>query len=1018
MASISQSFEDSGDVGDLQPGWSINLAATPHIIGEAAGGTGSVNSQVSARDDSLFVINDNVSTSYSSGFYDGNRIDGVVKSVSQTGNNVSISHSTQLDKYDADYNIPALTAGGIEPALDIASHLIGQSGILETYYHKLPGWGTSLCGHSNSFDADSNRVFGESKQTSYVYYNPSTGKYETINVEYLRNAVWADNYTHGDPFYIYPHVYADGLIGDSFSPIYEEANVEHLAYTFMLKEQLDEFGDPTGNFVTHSWGFDGNPMDNDFDYGFGCSIVIAPDSSVTVGFDVTEGGSPVEYKTTYYGTFLPNSWYTIYIKFSYGPDIAGSNRTRFYIQGAINNNNINFSQSVTLFTKPTWYSAWGTNGLVRDVWRYSEFVDMPNPAIVDTKYNYIVNNDFESNTAGWAVGAGAGATGYTLLRTANTLNFPHGLWSATTVAAATAGYDWYTVSNNVKNFNKPGPGGYATNVFSFYAKNYSSAVPSYIDIGFYDQLGTLITSQGFFLADEWDRYSHSILIDDTITEINIVIDVFSFAAGIFGMVFDAVQLEDNVLTDFWNASYNTNGPALRSFITANGQTYSREQYVEFPAIGEYINIPYIDYYSTQTGGIYGPLKPAVPGVKMNLWEYVQSAMAAYGYELTIGYGDTYTTQISSSLTEISNYSQVPSVTPTSSFSGRSVDIVYTNASVASGTEVYDAYDDGNKIITVKSKETVTVTINSNSYLNTINQPKRKFSLPNADGYFIVSDSTGVPVGGTNTNTAWEDYGGKVSVAINPDIPGAIDVTVTGPFQEIPAYPGPYKLAYSDGSNDYAALSILGNGVKVDNKTLNLQTGAVRAKTKQEVAKTVTNPFIGTLEQAYDAGLWVSADAAGPKVSFSAAASNIDFTKPPTGTIIHYGDSSYRVMDSSTSVISTSVNAQRYAISSTSDSVWSTKTVAYHDGIWARNKVQDKIIAPYKYIDIVNNSVKISNGYISFDVDGKPYFKFAVDGEGEAQLLFDTDGTPYYVYLTGSNSATLLELDTDFTPYHV
>lgn len=1046
---INQSFENSGDVGDLQPGWSINIAATPHVIGELSSGGGSVNSQVAAREDSLFVINDNASTSYipSSDLYYPTTLTGTVKSVSQTGNNVSISHSTQLDIYDVDKNIPSLTAGGFEPALDIAQHLTGQAGILPYGGTKLPGWGTSLCGHSAAFDADSNRVFGESRQTSYTYYNPSTAKYVTETVEYLKNNIWADNFTHGDPGYSYPFIYADGVTGDSFSPIYEEANTEHLAYRFILEEEYDSFGFPTGNILGHSFGFSGNPIDNDFDYGFDCSIVVSPmTGELIVGFDLSEGGYPVEYKQTYTDTFVANSEYTIYIKFSYGNDVLGSSRTRFYIQGRLYGNygatDIYFNESISLYTKPTWYSAWGVNGLVRDVWRYSEFLPKDRPDIVGNKYNYIVNNDFETNTTGWAVSAGMGATSYAIDRVANTGNFPHGSWSARTKASAAASGDYYVIENNIKNFSRPAAGETAQNIFSFYAKDYSFTNVSYIVILFYDQLGNVIYSGSTYLTQDWERYSFTdFFVDDTVTELFLEINVYAqygsaeyneyydsegnpfFAyAGQFGIIFDAVQLENDALglglTDFWNGSMGGNGPTLSGYITENTQQYSRKQYLAMPALGIYENIPSSDYYTALAGYIYAPLEASVPAVKMNLWEYLQNASSAYGREIRVGeYGQITYPAVGDYSPVIENYSQIPSITPTSAFSGRSVDIVYTNAEVVSGAEVYDAYDDSNKILTVKSKETINVTINTNSSLNTVSQPKRKFSLPNADGYFIVSDSTGMPVGGTNTNTAWEDYGGKVSVAINPDIPGALDVTITGPFQEIPAYPGPYKLAYSDGSNDYAAFSVIGNGVKSDGKTLNLQTGAVRAKTKQEVAKTVNNPFIGTLAQAYDKGLWVSSDAAGPKVSLSATASNSNFPILPAGNIVSYGDSSYRILDCSMSNTSTSFNAQRYAISLASDFIWNSRTVAYHDGVWANNKVQDKVIAPYKYIDISTSSMKITNGYIGFDEYGQ-YFKFAQDGDGEAELLFDTDGTPYYEYLTTSNTATLLNLDVDFAPYYV
>ena len=288
MASINQYFPESpDDLGELSPGWSINSFATPHVIGESAGGTGSVNTQYSAREDSLFVISDNAQTSYSDGFYT-KYYNGIVKSVSQAGNNISISQATQLDKYDADYNIPQLTNGGIAPVVDIASILVGDSGLnpyglnVDGNAAPFPGHATSLCGHSNFYDAEHNRVIGESKTTTYNYYNPATGKDETINVEYLRNAIWADDYVQASNLYIY----ANGVTGDSFSPINSEANVEHIAYKFVFEEELDIDGIPTGNLIGHTWGFSGNPIYAGSDYGFQCNIVMSPSTSELIaGFD-------------------------------------------------------------------------------------------------------------------------------------------------------------------------------------------------------------------------------------------------------------------------------------------------------------------------------------------------------------------------------------------------------------------------------------------------------------------------------------------------------------------------------------------------------------------------------------------------------------------------------------------------------------------------------------------------------------------------------------------------------------
>ena len=110
--SIDISMTGSGTIGEIQPGWTVNEYATPVTPGETSGGTGQVNVSASANDDTLFIVNNAITTTEQS----LGSISGVVKAVNQTGIGASFSHNTQLSLFDANLSIPALGAGGVVPA--------------------------------------------------------------------------------------------------------------------------------------------------------------------------------------------------------------------------------------------------------------------------------------------------------------------------------------------------------------------------------------------------------------------------------------------------------------------------------------------------------------------------------------------------------------------------------------------------------------------------------------------------------------------------------------------------------------------------------------------------------------------------------------------------------------------------------------------------------------------------------------------------------------------------------------
>lgn len=327
-----------------------------------------------------------------------------------------------------------------------------------------------------------------------------------------------------------------------------------------------------------------------------------------------------------------------------------------------------------------------------------------------------------------------------------------------------------------------------------------------------------------------------------------------------------------------------------------------------------------------------------------VWDWLQDACAAYGWEIGLD-GDVVTARpVGTRTLDTANFAASPTLTPTTTRTGRSVDVVWNNASVVVGGEVYDARSDDNRIVSVGAAQETVTRIQTNAYLTSIVQPTRTTTFIPGQGTYYVIDSTGLPI----VANQWEDYGGALSVAIDNAEAGTIEVTFTGPREQIPSTTAPYSLAVSDGQNQYAALSIVGSGVVADPQTLNLLTGADPTITQQEVAFTVNNAFINTPEQAYDAGIWAAVDASGPRVTYTIDVPTLNVTGfgDAAGALIQAEDSTYRVTDATLSRTSTTINAVRHATVGTFDDGWAGETVADHDTYWNTFLCEDQRILPY------------------------------------------------------------------------
>lgn len=403
-------------------------------------------------------------------------------------------------------------------------------------------------------------------------------------------------------------------------------------------------------------------------------------------------------------------------------------------------------------------------------------------------------------------------------------------------------------------------------------------------------------------------------------------------------------------------------------------------------IGEYEEVK--DF--TVTGSyVAGPPVAALAGI--NMWDYLQQACSAYEYELTVVNDEITAMPIAERMIDITNKT-VPTISPTMTLSGRSIDIVYSNAENIIDEEIYSARADNNRIISVNANETITVTVPISGTPTIVNLPYRGVTPVNGPGEYTIiqADGTQVP------QSAWSNYGGRVKVDISSTAVNALDITLVGPNVSDgvfgganPTYVGPFKLAYSSGSTEYAALSIIGTGIKTNPQTLNLDTGSDRTKVFQDVAKTITNVFINTKEQAYDRGIWVSSDTSGPRVTLSATipVSEIEGFGLAVGSRVWYRDSIYRITEATIGNLAVSFNAVRHVTAEDFDLVWAGGLVGEHDETWYGFDASDHSIAPLRRIGDDESVLMF------LDTDVTPYYDFT--GDPEISVFSDDDTNPYY-----------------------
>lgn len=339
-----------------------------------------------------------------------------------------------------------------------------------------------------------------------------------------------------------------------------------------------------------------------------------------------------------------------------------------------------------------------------------------------------------------------------------------------------------------------------------------------------------------------------------------------------------------------------------------------------------------------------PTDGPVPSYRGNVWEYLQMAASGTGCEFTYIDGVITILPIGVRVLDVTNIVGSPTVQPQSLFTGRAVEISYSNARPVSLGAIYDASVEGNRTFSVEKNEVRTESVAINGSPQTLLKPSPTGVYPNPLGTYYVIDSNGEPVSPTD----WVEYGASVSVSISEETSNVINVTVTGPIIDIIGSPGPYIIGNKVNSESVGTLKIVGSGLSTNPQTLTLLTGADAEKTPQEVSGSINNIFIADLASAYDRGIWASTEAT-TRVTLTGTLplSAVEHFGLVQGSLVRYAENVFRIVDATLSNIDVDFTAEAYCLVADFDARWVDQTVSDHDAHWSGYQAQDERIMPLR-----------------------------------------------------------------------
>jgi len=182
-------------------------------------------------------------------------------------------------------------------------------------------------------------------------------------------------------------------------------------------------------------------------------------------------------------------------------------------------------------------------------------------------------------------------------------------------------------------------------------------------------------------------------------------------------------------------------------------------------------------------------------------------------------------------------------------------------------------------------------------------------------YYDVYDSNDNLV-----NDEFGTYGGTVEASLADH--QTINITITGPYSEIPGHPGPYRFSTPVGRG---TLNIGGSGVLVSPEEITIYSGADPEYTSDERGQTIDNNFIITTEQAFDRAAWASYELSGPNMRLQWSTSRRALTQG-IGSRYTYLHKNWRVITIVETASRYEFTAIPYTKVSEADAVWAQQEI--------------------------------------------------------------------------------------------
>lgn len=329
----------------------------------------------------------------------------------------------------------------------------------------------------------------------------------------------------------------------------------------------------------------------------------------------------------------------------------------------------------------------------------------------------------------------------------------------------------------------------------------------------------------------------------------------------------------------------------------------------------------------------------LPAWSGDVWSHIKEILTAHNLDLYLDNDTIRVDDAGARTIELTNTSPIRTE-PVNLFGGQEL-IMYATNATAGGGVMWSAADSNTRYqIDVGQRRTVTVS--TNNYPVQVNILVPTDNLPVLPGQYYVIDSTGTHV----PADMWLAAGATVTPQLGAGV-GQIDFTLQGPSGAISGYTGPFTFADGNSSTSVGTLTVTGSGTFTNPQPVTFQTGANPTKTTQQVARTIRNFAIDTLDRLYQRAPMAIDEVSGVAVSVSFTVPTVDLLGfgSTMGATFLYNDSRYRITNATFGALTTTITATRYVSIDMIDTATTGLTIDQRDAIWDGYSIDDRTIKP-------------------------------------------------------------------------